>query len=270
MTTALISSLTIHPAAALIPMPPDDDSTSLAMVRSVGEFGVLAALKVCAGRVVKGRLRLRSAKACGLTEVPVEEVEEKDVASIILHSLCVRRHLTKSALAYLGYPLMEPALAESRRRRTENLRNHVNPSKPRSYPQGTFGSAGDLAEHLGVGRKLFFEACEIHKKFAQHPKLRSEWEPKILSGEMGLGQVQQAISGKIAANEGKTTPKGDANQLMLALFDTAKVRFDRWEKLERSQRDKAVEKFETEFLPSLPQELLAAAEKFLENRRAVA
>ena len=270
MTTTLTSSLTIHPAAAMIHMPAEDHADSLAMVRSVSELGILTALKVCKGRIVDGRLRQRGALGAGLAAVPFEEVPEEDVASIIVHSLLARRHYTKSALAYLGYPIMENALAESRRRRVANLQIGVNPSNPRSSISWTIGNSGDLAEQLGVSRALFLMAAAIRKKFGAAPALRIEWEPKILSGEMALGAVQQAISGKIAANEGKTVPKGDANQLMLDLFSTAKVRLDRWEKLAPKQRDAAKEKFVTDFLANLPEELLDAAEEYLESRRVKA
>jgi hypothetical protein len=272
MPTALLSSLTVHPAAAALPMPAATDPDSQVIVASIVELGrILDPLKVCKGRIVDGRIRQRGALAAGLVEVPVEEVEESEVTSIILHSLAARRHLTKSALAYIGFPVMETALAESRARRLANLKSGVSASKPRSSTGKTIGNAAELAELLGVSRSLFFTAQEIHKKFNSSPKsIRAMWEPKILSGEMGLPQVQQAIAGKLAALNGSTTPKGDAQQLLLELFSSAKVRFGRWDKLQPAQRAAATAQFRAEFLPSLPPELLDEAERFLSTRLATA
>jgi hypothetical protein len=269
-----ISSLSVHPAASALPLPAENDPASRAIVASICDLGrILEPLKVCKGRVVDGRIRLRGAIAAGLEAVPVDEVPEEDVTSIILHSLTARRHFTKSALAYIGFPIMEAALAESRRRRLENLKSAQNgvsasaTSNVRSaYVQGN--TADELAAQIGIGRELFFFAKSIHKKFSQSPKaIRDQWEPKILSGEMGLGQVQQALAGKLAAMDGQTTPKGDAQKLLFDLFSKATVRFGRWSILDSTQRQVAVEKFRTEFLPALPEQLIEEFQKWVESER---
>lgn len=275
MNTALITALIIHPAAAALPMPGDADPTVRAVIASICDLGrVTDPLKISKGRIVDGRIRLRGAVAAGLEAVPVVEIAESEVGSIILHSLLARRHLTKSGLAYMGYPLLEAALAESRKRRLENLKSAppipgassvVSASESRSSTQWTIGNtAEELAASLGISRSFFFMAREIHKKFASSPRtIRQEWEPKILSGEMGLGEVQQAIAGKLAALNGQTTPKNDPQILLFDLFSKAKVRFARWESLDKQARAAALENFRTEFLPSLPAELLEEAERFI-------
>lgn len=266
------ASLTIHPAAQVLPVTPETDPAAKALLESVLDLGqILEPLLVSKTRVVDGRLRLRTALAAGLDEVPVQEVDEKDVTSIVLQSLLARRHYTKSALAYLGYPLLEGALAESRKRRLANLKiGDSTPGKSRSSTQWTpVNTAEELAASLGVGRSFFFFAKAIHKKFSTGPKiLRETWEPKILSGEMGLGEVQQAIAGKIAALDGDTVPKGDAQQLLFDLFKTATTRFSRWSVLNPKQRHALIERFRSDFLPSLPPELLEEVERFLTDRLA--
>jgi hypothetical protein len=107
------STLIIHPSAALLPLCAESDPASQVIVASVVELGILHPLLVSKGRVVDGRLRLRGALAAGLAEVPVREVAEKDVVSIILHSLTARGHFTKSAIAYLAFPTLEMGLTEA-------------------------------------------------------------------------------------------------------------------------------------------------------------
>jgi hypothetical protein len=284
-----IAKLTIHPAAEALPMPAVEDPASRAIVASICDLGrVLEPLKICQGRVVDGRIRLRGALAAGLPVAPVTEITEAEVAEVILHTLLARRHYTKSALAYLGFPLFETALAESRKRRLANLRSApldakpgtpipesksvVSASKPRSSTQWTIGeTAEELADALGVSRSLFFMAREVRKKFATGPKiLRDTWEPKLLSGELSLGEVQQAVSGKLAALDGQTNPKNDPQQLLFDLFRTATARFGRWSALSPAQRKAATQKFRDEFLPSLPPDLLEEVESFLSERLATA
>lgn len=263
-------SLTIHPSAADLPMPPDDDPSTKAVISSICEMGVLQPLKVCKGRVVDGRLRLRGAIAAGLAEVPTVEIDEQDVASVILHLLLARRHYTKSALAYLAVPILEAALTETRKRAVQAAKIGASASSSKCTPCTFANTVEEIAERMGISQRYLLEAKAVRKKFSSYPQLREQWKPKILSGEMGLGQVQQAISGKIAALHGNTTPKGDAQQLLFELFDTAKVRFGRWEQLGDHQRKAAIAKFGGEFLPSLPPDLLDEAARFLATRAKAA
>jgi hypothetical protein len=273
--------LLVHPLAQRIHVESDPDYPAL--LASVRDLGIIEPLKVTRSDgqgespgylyVVDGNRRWKAARESMLSEVPVKEVDPKDAASIILHSLVARRHLTKGALAYVAYPILKPALAEARARQLECQKKgqtSVSASKSRSSIQSTTGSVEDIAASLGMGRDLIFMAQAIHKKFADHPGLREIWEPKIIAGEMGLGQVQQAISGKIAAIDGQTTPKGDPAQLLFEFLDMAVHRLDikRWQKLDPSQRADALGKFREHFLPNLPEEFLKEAETYLRNRRA--
>jgi len=71
---------------------------------------------------VVGVMHWRAAKQLGLTEVDCRVVGPNDVAGAILADLVLRPHYTQSAIAYLAYPLLATAVAESKVRRIENLK----------------------------------------------------------------------------------------------------------------------------------------------------
>ena len=125
-------------------MPPESDPVWSFIRKSAGDVGILEPLKVCKLRVVDGRLRLHAAKVAGLDKLPVVEVAEKDVASIIVDSLIARKHLTASARIYMIFPLFGDRLAESARNRSENLSKVQNPSQvvENVDPAGIAGSGG--------------------------------------------------------------------------------------------------------------------------------
>jgi len=249
-------------------MLPENDPAAVALRSSVCDLGrILEPLKVCGGRIVDGRERQRAALVAGLDEVPTVEVAEEEVTTIILHSLLARRHLTKSARAYLAFPLLEPALAASRNRRLANLRPGGS-GKRTATPSAVGDTSEEMAEQLGVCRRLIFMAREIHKKFNTGPKsLRETWEPKLLSGELDLGAVQQAISGKFAALDGKTHPKNDPEQLLFEGLETLTLRFGHWKKIAPDAQEKLIEVLCQKLLPALPSERLAAVEKHLRSLR---
>ena len=179
-------------------MPGEADPHLRAVVASVCDLGfIIEPLKVCKGRIVDGRLRRLGAKAAGLVDVPTVEIEDGDVASVILHSLVSRRHLTKSALAYLTFPVMEDALAESRRRRLANLRNLQGGATASNPPSAQTGNntAEKIAESIGMSRRYLFYSRSIIAAFRKEPMLREMFEPKILSGELNLEDVTKGIAG---------------------------------------------------------------------------
>ena len=267
-------ALSLHPDLESLPcLPLDQDPAFAAILATVSEIGIIEPIKISKMRIVDGRLRWEAAKKIGLETVPCVEVPESDATSLIIFSLCARRHLTDSARAYLTYPLYEKAAEEGRRRRVENLKKGaeivVSRSKPRMPMPSAFGkTASEFAASIGLSRDLFEMAAAVHQRFEKHPDLKVFWEPKILSGEMGLGQVQQALNGKLAAVNGDTVPKADPEQLLLAFLDMAPTRLgaDRWDKLGQAQRALALDRWENTFLPSLPPEFHKAYGRFLKAR----
>src|SRR5690348_2656123 len=102
------SDLTIHPEARELPELADDDPQFIALMDDIRDFGIQTPLDIDKhNQVVDGRHRLRGARKLNLKEVPVIVHEEAEVIAIILRSLLLRRHYTKSALAYTAYPMFE-------------------------------------------------------------------------------------------------------------------------------------------------------------------
>ncbi len=267
MTHSAITTLTLHPLLLELPRVDAETEAVRALIHAIRDVGrILEPLKINRGRVVAGRKRFLAAQTLGLAEVPTDPIADDEVATVILQTLLARAHYTKGARAYLAIPIVDSALKETRQRAISAARSGLSGSKSEST-QWTFANSTDeLIEKMQISRALYYQAKEIRKKFAGVRGLREEWEPKILSGEMGLGQVQQAIAGKIAALEGRTAPKGDAQQLLFDLFATAKVRFSRWETLDKAGRAAVIGQFRDDFLPSLPDELRAEFESFLTER----
>ncbi len=177
-------------------MPGEGDTHLRAVVASVCELGlIIEPLKVSKGRIVDGRLRMLGAKAAGFEDVPTVEIAEEDVATVILHSLAARRHLTKSALAYMVFPVIENALAESRSRRLENLRKRQSGKGTSNTVQASGNTAEEIAESMGVSRRYLVYCKTIIDAFRKQKRLREIFEPKILSGELSLEDVSKGIGG---------------------------------------------------------------------------
>lgn len=203
-------ALGVHLALKHIPRLAADSEGARAITASIATAGILEPLKTKAGLVVDGRERLRAALELHYDAVPCIEIADGEVHSVILHSLIARKHYTKSALAYLAQPFFERALDEGKKRRLENLkRGDESPDRQLRILSGNTEAA---AEQLGINRQFLFSARNIHGHFKKEPALREHFEPLILSGEMGLGQVLQGIAGW-EATKGK--PKGEREQLLL-------------------------------------------------------
>src|SRR5690606_33757026 len=106
-----------------------------------------------------------------------------------------------------------------------------------------------LAAELGFSADLYEQALKVRKLFTNqgqrewhdgaktYTATAREWfEPRILSGEIGLGGVIQALAGK-DATEGKTPAKRDLPTLLRKGLDDLQKRFARWESLPPSTRN---------------------------------
>jgi hypothetical protein len=266
MTTAPLSSLIIHPALEILPMPGEENPARAAIIRSVRELGILEPLKVTKSRVIDGRLRMLGAKAAGIEGVPVEEVPDDRAIGIIFHTLMARRHYTASGRAILAAMMADEAVRESWQRAVDRARlgKHAD-SSARTAP---CDREEQYAEAFGVSRRLYFSAKEILRKLTARPELRDLWLAKILDGEMSVGAAQQALAGQIAALEHRTHPKGDANQLLLGFFETGETRLARWALLTAAQKERAEEEYVEKVLNHLPEQLLKRTERYLRERKA--
>ena len=185
------------------------------------------------GRVVDGRNRRNACAAAGV-QVPAKVIPDDQVVAAILSALGNRRHVTKGAMAYLLAPLLKPAVEEARARQAAALKRGEVPSSS----QKTTGNVTveGLADGFGFGRNLLFQALDLHKKFAEHPELRTQFEEGVLTGELGLGGVIQAIAGKLAT-EGKERVVRPADALIVRAFTDLRNRWQGWQGLPETKRD---------------------------------
>jgi len=230
------SELSAHPALNHIPLPGDDE---LKAVRSglaqAGEH--LPPILIDAEGLIlddTSRLHWLCAKARQLKEVPVCIAATVDVHLAILRDLACRRHWSKSAIAYLAVPHLQPALDAARLRKLEKLRKNPEKSVGASstYEARTYQ---ELAAELGISEDMLKRAINVHKAFedpnkyaihieggasdgdTEHWTLREWFEPKLLKpfvgGEhennrpMGLGGILAGITAVKAGDPGKFNPK---------------------------------------------------------------
>lgn len=235
MKHEVLSTDILHLHPALSAMPPAAEDLAAALLAEADEHGITSPLIVDEkNRVIDldSADRLRAALQLNIETVPVARRQASEAIHVILTSLALRRHYTKSAIAYLAFPLFDAALEESRQRRHANLLQGKSPNGIKSHSGKT---AEDLASNLGFDRKYFYQAREVHARFAKSAEHRALFEPQILSGEISLGYVINGIAG-IDATRGKS--RHDRSQLDL-FRDGIKIlrdRFARWEKLDAKSR----------------------------------
>lgn len=228
-----------HAIIRMIPVWGDEDARFLALCHASRE-GLTEPVKMTDKREIidpDSRERWLAAKRWQLTEIPVQYVEEGEVATTCLQTLALRRHYTKGALAYIAFPLLETALTESNARRIKNLKNpNVSPKVTQLL---SVKNTEELAAELGFTRPLFYQARDIHAAFAKKPELRDQFEPRILEGEIGLGACLAGIAGK-QSTEGLELVKAEQLDLFeqgLRLFN---IRMGYLGKFSEEDRPKAV------------------------------
>ena len=204
--------------------------------------------------LLDGRIRLRGALAAGMPAIPCIVREDGDAmaATIILASLCQRKHYTKSALAYVAFPLLEDAVREARDRRVQNLIPNAANSAPKSsqVPEKldsalnalSRNTTEQLAVNLGFGRRLFFQARDVHKLFDKHDGAREKFEPGILSGEYCLAEAIQGINGWVFT-KGKSKHESAQLDFFHKLVAAVRFRFQRFTKLAPQEQTFVANKF---------------------------
>ncbi|WP_043586328.1 ParB N-terminal domain-containing protein [Geminisphaera colitermitum] len=242
--TFLPAELTEHPILAHIPMWANTEPEFQALAASVRERGFdYPALITSERRIVDGRNRRNVAAFLGIS-LPCRIVSADEVAAIAFSSIAHRRNLTKSALAYLVFPLVKPAFDEARQRALSNLKTGSESPSPTKLETGK--TIETLTDEIGINREYMRMASDIHAAFKKHPKLREQFEAALISGQSSLTAIRHAIDGKIAANEGKTTPdKNDAPSLIVRAFTDLRNRWSRWEKIPEPKRQEVTAKVVT-------------------------
>ncbi|MFO1461244.1 MAG: hypothetical protein U1G08_17810 [Verrucomicrobiota bacterium] len=213
-----------------------------AFVEDIRLNGIKVPLGIQAdGTLVEGETRRRAALALKLQTVPVEVIPDDEVAQTILRHLLLRRNLGKSALAYVGYPLIEAAHEEAKERAKAQLRRGDSPVR-QALPDGA-KRVEDFAESMGISERLFRQAAQVREIFVEDPEFRDEMEPRILDtvDPVGLGAVIAGYAGR-KATSGKA--KGKRSNEQLELFAEAWTglgkRLGYWEKMDAENKDKVI------------------------------
>lgn len=193
-----VADLSIHPSIEDDPRLAKNDPRFRAMQNAWREAGTVPPLFVTAkGEIVDGRHKFWFAQAEAIDELPCIEVTEAEVPQVILSALAGRNHITKGQRAYLAAPKLASAFQAALERRAQILatKGRTNLSM--------IPSVDDLADQLGIGCRLLDQARRIHSFFAKEPKLRKEWEPKILADEdpIGLGAAIAGIGSQLSPHK---------------------------------------------------------------------
>jgi hypothetical protein len=217
-----LDGLRPHACIRHIPLWPDNSPRMETLRHEMQRTGFCAPVLMTSKHEIidpDSRERWRAAKALQLDCIPTAIVPEAQVTTALLHALAQRRHLTKSAIAYLAFPALKTALDEAQTRAVEMLKKaNVSPSAPLAP---TVKSMDDIADQIGVGRDLLKEARRVHEIFTKDPAFKAQMEPRLLAepigGEheqhrpVGLGAIIAGYAGK--ANEDKA--RADRSQLEL-------------------------------------------------------
>ncbi|MES2219391.1 MAG: hypothetical protein V4587_00305 [Acidobacteriota bacterium] len=187
------------------------------------------------------RARHRAARQLQLAEVPVSVIATDSVFAAMISSVLHRKHLSKSARAYILYPLFEKAHQEAARRYTENLKKGQQISVLHAVQDGKDG-VSKLASRAGISDRLFRYAAEVHDIFRKDAEYKANLEEAILSDDpeecVALSRVVAGYGGR-NATAGKN--KGGREQLSLFedVLDHQFNRFKYWGELADADRKKA-------------------------------
>ena len=240
MTDVPLDLLTVHPLLEPMPPLPYDAPEMRAMIDGIELHGVLRPVIVNARREIMtddGRSVARAAEKAGLDHLPTIVRPDEDAPALILTALCGYRHLSKSALAYLAFPLMEAGRESRLARRTSNLKAGA---KSRASRTVTFGeTVDDIAERMGFGRNHYYQGRQVHALFAQQPAYKAQMEPLLLSGDereqVSLQGVLAGWTGKL--NEGQPRRQSDQLDLFGKAFDALRYHFTRtWGSMDADRR----------------------------------
>lgn len=217
------------------------------------ESGIIPPIYVTKdGQIADGRHRFWFAQDMQLDDVSVIEITEDEVPMVVLNGLSGRNHQTKGQRAYFAVPYLQGALDAAKSRRLAIL---ASKGKAKLPPVDTMEA---LAEQIGISDELMRQASKIHQAFSDDPKLRKEWEPKILDPEepMGLGFVCAGIGGSKGTKGQPKKPKRNSalNNFAAGWKNLTKpaAHFSKWNDEERDTAAEAVR----HAIVRLPDELL--------------
>lgn len=275
----------VHPAVKAIPVLTDEEMLPIRAGMKYGGEMIQPLLIDDQGRLLSDTSRTHwlCAKARQLKEVPVCICAAGDVHLILIRDLAHRRHLSKSAIAYLAVPNLQPALDAARMRQLENLRK--SPENAEAYSVGFEAKTlHELARELGISDYTLDMAVQVRKAFEDkktytfnvaggakdgacvESTLKDWYEPKILQayvgGEheqnrpMGLGGILAGITAVREGDKSKFAPKPKQGDFFADLFTDHIHKFNGLTEAKRAAALAVISK-EAEELPA--EECLAAA-----------
>jgi hypothetical protein len=281
------------PALRRLPELPDDSEEFKAISTDLKEVGFTCPILINpADQLIDDHSRtlLRAAINWQLVEVPVQVCSNEEAPLLRLSRLAHYRHLSKSAIAYLVVPDLDEAFEIARAKMLKQIKDNSGVHSVHSVHD--LKTVDDLADELGIGRRLLFMAREVRKAFddkKNYPRtivggkrdgeeaemtLREWYEPRILrafvGGEhetrrpMGLGGIMAGVKTDREGNKGSFSSTKNGQ---LDLFE-GKVNilggWKYWTKLTPQDRSKHFNSFE-ESLERIPDEQRDELADYLEK-----
>ena len=291
--TRQVEDLTIHPLLKSQPRLTDDEMLEWRReFKRLGE-GHIPPISVCGNEIVDGRHRYWCARKIGWKTIPVIEVKESDVTSIIVGSLANRRSYTKGQLAYILSPFVDENANRAREYASLKIGNEVPAAN--SVRSGGI-STEEMAAIIKTSSRIVQQAIEIRAIFKsdktkrtmtdrddvteKNVTLEEFFEPRILLSEdpeaprsrpYGLGAVIAACTA-IQKMAGKDKPHGGGRperiEQQLKLFSDAlsgfKTKFTYWQKWEPETRQAALNELPP-VVEGMPDDLLAEFSKVVKT-----
>lgn len=279
----------IHKSLRLVPELPEGSEEFLALAAGLKKAGFIRPILIDQeDHIIDDHSRnlVRAARRWQMKEVPVQVCSSADAPMLLIHSLAHVRHLSKSAIAYLAVPHLQPALDAARMAKLEKLRKGQEIPVVSAEDDGD-KTVEDLAEELGIGRNLIFLAREVRRSFEDKtpytfnivggPKdgssatmtLKEWFEPRLLQpfvgGEheqnrpMGLGGIKAGITAVIEGDPSKFNPKGKPQQMdfFTEMFTRDARKFIKLPEAKRQKAFDAVEQLAAETPPEECEQLAA-------------
>lgn len=196
--------------------------------QDVAARGVQDPLKVIRGpegwQVVDGRHRLKASEEAGLETVPCVETTEAEITNVIAANILARRHVTKTARAWLAVTLF-PQVLESK------VGGDQKSAEKKSLRQirNDF-SQTSLAQRFGVSQDTMSRVCKVYEAARKLSAFASfEWNVwrglgvAELEKQLGMAETQENHPERVSKE-----PSWGSTLRALGSFNERMATFDKW------------------------------------------
>jgi len=256
-----------HPLVKDLPRWAKDDPRFYGLCDDIRDNGIKIPLQITQdGRVLDGETCRQAARALQMDGVPCVIVPDDQATETVLRGLVRRRHLTKSQLAFLVVPLIQPAFEESQRRMNwakKGSQTPANSIRREDYQRLTTFSVAEYAENMGMSARFLQMARTLLELIAANPgphEFELEVDDKPVTRTMmlkewvilrlfdaespqGLTEINKAAGYFVSCWEspGKRVggpPKTETRQMELfeQTFKTEVVRWNYWASFDDKQK----------------------------------